>query len=193
MNEEIKSILTVQATKNDTFFSNLQAQLGAGLTIIGSILTEKLSNNSGNTEDELVQKLSDASLLFASVHHAVSVKRKWEVNPSINQDSRVAAQQSTIDGYLFGSGFMEKVNTCQAMKKASENIKNKPFKTTYSQSTPGTSRSHNLNFKRHVFNTKMKGEIRKKGQENSKDQKRRMPEKNHSRYHQRQSRTPYYK
>lgn len=77
MNEEIKSILTVQATKNDTFFSNLQAQLGAGLTIIGSILTEKLSASpTENIENEFVQKLSDASLLFASVHHAVSVKKK---------------------------------------------------------------------------------------------------------------------
>lgn len=189
MNEEIKNILPVQSTKNDTFFTNLQAQLAGGLTIIGSILTEKLASTPENIEDGLVQKLSDAALLFASVHHAVSVKRKWEVNPSLNQDSRAAAQRSTIDEYLFGSGFMEKVTSGQTMKKASENIRNKPLSGQYRQPTPTTSVTHNLNSRRHVFNTKMKGEKRKRDQWDSRTQRKRLPEKHNYRYQQRQSKT----
>ncbi|XP_023311126.1 uncharacterized protein LOC111691886 [Anoplophora glabripennis] len=156
MNEEIKSILPAQIGKNDKFLASLQDQLGAGMSAIGYIMELKL--NSGNNDliltDELLQNLRDATQLFSSVHHAISMKRKFEVNPFITEESKSAALQSPIDDYLFGSEFLNKVKTYQTMKKASDEIK----KTTKKKYTPkpGTSRGQNLNFKRAHYRTRMK-------------------------------------
>ncbi|KAJ8912310.1 hypothetical protein NQ315_005914 [Exocentrus adspersus] len=116
MNEEVRSIITNQIAKNDTFFSSLQDQLGAGLSVLGSILTQHLNSNGGIDSTEIIQKLSDAAQLFLS-----------EVIPLINEEGRLAAQHASIDEYLFGSGFLQKVTSTKTVKKASNTLKN-PFK-----------------------------------------------------------------
>ncbi|KAJ8952442.1 hypothetical protein NQ314_007553, partial [Rhamnusium bicolor] len=102
-------------------YSNLQDQL---LAVIESIITQELNNSDENTKNEIIPKLSDAAQLsFSSVYHALSVKRKWEVNPLINEDSRLAAQQTSIGEYLFGSEFLEKVNSSKSVKKSGDILK----------------------------------------------------------------------
>ncbi|KAJ8943987.1 hypothetical protein NQ314_009570 [Rhamnusium bicolor] len=189
MNEELRSILTTQVAKADKFFCNLQDQLGAGLAVIGYMITQKL-NSGENTKNEIITKLSDAVQLFLSVHHALSVKRKWEVNPLINEDSRLAVQQTSIGEYLFGSEFLEKVNSSKLVKKAGDILK-KTFKKGYNLN-PGTSSTQNLNFKHSSYKTRMK-EWKKSGQEGIRTQKRRSTEKSNSRHDQRRSGIRYYK
>ncbi|KAJ8949104.1 hypothetical protein NQ317_004198 [Molorchus minor] len=120
MNDEVKSILSSQVNKNDYFLSSLQNQLGAGLTAIARILDEKLRDPEATVvlADDLLLSLADAAQLFASVHQALSLKRRFEVSHLLNEDCRAATAQSPIDSLLFGSAFTEKLKSHQDMKKA---------------------------------------------------------------------------
>nr|CAH7763290.1 unnamed protein product [Callosobruchus chinensis] len=78
LNEEIRSLLPAYALKNDRLLSGLQEQLGAGMAILGSILSQKLGTPDRELilENDAVEKLAEAGQLFANVHQAVSSKRK---------------------------------------------------------------------------------------------------------------------
>nr|CAH7741812.1 unnamed protein product [Callosobruchus chinensis] len=79
LNEEIRSLLPAYALKNDRLLSGLQEQLGAGMAILGSILSQKLGTPDRELilENDAVEKLAEAGQLFANVHQAVSSKRKF--------------------------------------------------------------------------------------------------------------------
>nr|CAH7752491.1 unnamed protein product [Callosobruchus chinensis] len=74
-------LLPAYALKNDRLLSGLQEQLGAGMAILGSILSQKLGTPDRELilENDAVEKLAKAGQLFANVHQAVSSKRKFEI------------------------------------------------------------------------------------------------------------------
>nr|CAH7741813.1 unnamed protein product [Callosobruchus chinensis] len=111
LNEEIRSLLPAYALKNDRLLSGLQEQLGAGMAILGSILSQKLGTPDRELilENDAVEKLAEAGQLFANVHQAVSSKRKFEINLFLDIDCRSADVKACLDDYLFGSDFFTKV------------------------------------------------------------------------------------
>lgn len=161
LNEEVKTILTTQIQKNDNFLCNLQEQLGAGITAIGQLLNLKLvdPNTPVTLDDQKLQKLADAAQLIASTHHALSLKRKFEIQPFLNDESRGAAQQSPIDNFLFGSEFLEKLKSCQNVRKAAEDIKKprRTFPPAADRAGPSGSSQQHLNSKRPPFKKRWKG------------------------------------
>ncbi|KAJ8913152.1 hypothetical protein NQ315_006070 [Exocentrus adspersus] len=132
----------------------VQEQIGASLTAIGQILNLKIvePNAEITLDNEKLQKLADAANLFVSTHHAISVRRKFEIQPFINEDSKTAAQASKIDELLFEKGFMEKLQSYKTVRKAANEIK-KLIKVTRVSSTPGPSNQQPqyLNYKRLQF------------------------------------------
>ncbi|VEN34149.1 unnamed protein product [Callosobruchus maculatus] len=156
LNDEIRCLLPTHALKNDHFLSGLQEQLGAGMAILGSILSQKLNTPESELilTNEAVEKLAEAGQLFASVHQAVSSKRKFEINPFLDTDCRSAAVKACIDDYLFGSDFLTKVKTNREMKKAADEIK-KPERSTFTSSA-GPSGTQSLNSRRPFHRFKIK-------------------------------------
>nr|CAI5836273.1 unnamed protein product [Callosobruchus analis] len=132
LNEEIRSLLPTYALKNDHFLPGLQEQLGAGMAILGSILSQKLGSPESELilADEAVEELAEADQLFANVHQAVSSKRIFEINPFLDTDCRSAAVKASVDDYLFGSDFLGKVKANREMKKAADEIK-KPDRSIF--------------------------------------------------------------
>nr|CAI5837709.1 unnamed protein product [Callosobruchus analis] len=138
LNEEIRSLLPTYALKDDHFLSGLQEQLGAGMAILGSILSQKLGSPESELilADEAVEKLAEAGQLFANVHQAVSSKRKFEINPFLNTDCRSAAVKASVDDYLFGSDFLTKVKANREMKKAADEIKKSLWSSVFKLQAP---------------------------------------------------------
>ncbi|KAJ8926599.1 hypothetical protein NQ314_021025 [Rhamnusium bicolor] len=65
----------------------------------------------------------------------------------------MGAQQTSIGEYLFGSEFLEKMNSSKSVKKAGD-ILNKTFKGY--NLNPGTSGTQNLNLKRPSYKARLK-------------------------------------
>ncbi|KAJ8965540.1 hypothetical protein NQ314_004040 [Rhamnusium bicolor] len=125
------------------------------------------------------------------VHHALSVKRKWEVNPLINEDSRLAAQQTSIGEYVFGLEFLEKVNSSKSVKKSQVISLRRLLKKGSIQILERWAHRF-LTTSAPPYKTRRK-EWKKGGQEESRTQKRRSAEKSNPRQYQSRSGTRYYK
>nr|CAI5845165.1 unnamed protein product [Callosobruchus analis] len=155
LNEEVRSVIATQTQKNDRYMLHLQEQMGASLSAIGSILNLKLldPNVPLTLDDTKLQILAEAAQLLANSFHAVSVKRRFDIQPFLSQESRDASYKCPIDEFLFGSGFLEQLKACQNVRKVAEEIK-KP-KPSFSQ--PSTSLGpRDLNSKRPFYKTKKK-------------------------------------
>ncbi|KAJ8911216.1 hypothetical protein NQ315_014928, partial [Exocentrus adspersus] len=126
LNEEIQSFLPLYALKNEHYLCGLQEQLGAGLAILGSILSIKLEepNKDPVLTNDNVEKLVEAGKLLTNIHQGLSLKRKFEINPHLNPDCRSAAIKTSLDDFLFGSEFLTKVKAKKEIKKAVSEIKN---------------------------------------------------------------------
>lgn len=155
MNEEIRTVLSTQIQKNDRFFFNLQEQIGAGLTAIGQILNLKITEPTSDIilDEEKLQTLADAAQLIANTHNAISLKRKFEVHPFLNEESKKASHQSSIDEFLFGSNFLEKLKSCQTIQKAASEIKRQKKNAI---PVPGPSGSQHLNSTRPQYKKRLK-------------------------------------
>nr|CAH7735780.1 unnamed protein product [Callosobruchus chinensis] len=153
---EIRSLLPAYALKNDRLLSGLQEQLGAGMAILGSILSQKLGTPDRELilENDAVEKLAEAGQLFANVHQAVSSKRKFEINLFLDIDCRSADVKACLDDYLFGSDFFTKVKANREMKKAADEIR-RPVRSMFTSSA-GPSGTQSLNAKRPFHRFKKK-------------------------------------
>nr|CAH7743647.1 unnamed protein product [Callosobruchus chinensis] len=162
LNEEIRSLLPAHALKNDRLLSGLQEQLGAGMAILGSILSQKLGTPDRELilENDAVEKLAEAGQLFANVHQAVSSKRKFEINLFLDIDCRSADVKACLDDYLFGSDFFTKVKANREMKKAADEIR-RPVRSMFTSSA-GPSGTQSLNAKRPFHRFKKKEDQRVK-------------------------------
>nr|CAI5843425.1 unnamed protein product [Callosobruchus analis] len=140
LNEEVRSVIATQTQKNYRYMLHLQEQMGASLSAIGSILNLKLldPNVPLTLDDTKLQILAEAAQLLANSFHAVSVKRRFDIQPFLSQESRDASYKCPIDEFLFGSGFLEQLKACQNVRKVAEEIK-KP-KPSFSQ--PSTPSAH---------------------------------------------------
>nr|CAI5858970.1 unnamed protein product [Callosobruchus analis] len=122
LNEEVKSILTTQTQKNYRYMLHLEEQTGASLSAIGSILNLKLldPNVSLTLDEAKLQTLAKAAHLLANCFHAILVKRKFDIQPFLNQESRDASYKCPMDECLFGSGLLEQLKACQNVQKVAE-------------------------------------------------------------------------
>nr|CAI5862522.1 unnamed protein product [Callosobruchus analis] len=155
LNEEVRSVIATQTQKNDRYMLHLQEQMGASLSAIGSILNLKLldPNVPLTLDDTKLQILAEAAQLLANSFHAVSVKRRFDIQPFLSQESRDASYKCPIDEFLFGSGFLEQLKACQNVRKVAEEIK----KPEPSFSRPSTSLGpRDLNSNRPFYKTKKK-------------------------------------
>ncbi|XP_050311937.1 uncharacterized protein LOC126747396 [Anthonomus grandis grandis] len=161
LNEELKPILSSQTLKNDNFLSGIQSQVGIGLSILGTVISKKIEKPDQECATNMIEQLIEVGQLFANVHHAMSLKRRFEINPFINEEGRLAARQMAIDEYLFGKEYISKVKSCQEMKKAGKDLS---ISKKVDLSRPGTSKasSTNLNYQRTYPKTKMREERRGK-------------------------------
>lgn len=181
INEEVKSILPSQAIKNDHFLSTIQGQLGSSLSILGSVLSKKLTEPDKDLtlSNDIVETLVDAGQLLTNIHHAISLKRKFEINPFLNEDSRLAANKNPTDEFLFGKDFLSKFKSCQDVKKAGEEIKKNTKKTIFQAAGP-SGLSRNLNYQHPASTTRMK---EKRRVLKEKDRRiRTKPQRNKARY-----------
>nr|CAI5835846.1 unnamed protein product [Callosobruchus analis] len=108
LNEEVRSIIATQTQKNDRYMIHLQEQMGASVSAIGSILNLKLLDP------------QQAAQLLASSFHAFSVKRRFDIQPFLSQESRDASYKCPPTFDIIGpTGFKFQVPFYKTKKKRS--------------------------------------------------------------------------
>ncbi|XP_050299086.1 uncharacterized protein LOC126737982 [Anthonomus grandis grandis] len=157
INDEIKSLLPTKNIKNDQFLVNIQGQIGASLAALGSILSEKLKdpNKELIISNENLEKIVDACQLMANTHYTLTLKRKFEISPHLNEEGRRAASENKSDEFLFGKDFLIKVRSSKEVKKAAEELFNQK-KVNPVVAGPSGINNNRLNYQRQYSRGKTK-------------------------------------
>lgn len=100
---------------------------------------------------------------MSNVHHAISLKRKYEVNPVPSEDCRKASNKTQITEYLFGTDFLSQIKSHPELKKVGADLK----KSTKREDTSAAGPSRYLNvqrpFKKQRFPHFKNRQIQKRG------------------------------
>lgn len=122
LNPEIKTALSALAIKKDHYQYLAQNQLGAGINAIGAALTEVLKAERSTElvvdSTKFIERLADAGRILADLHHDMSKTRKSFIVPGLNPIIKLIADESSIDGLLFGKKFSENLKAAKVMEKA---------------------------------------------------------------------------
>ncbi|XP_029043900.1 uncharacterized protein LOC114876523 [Osmia bicornis bicornis] len=149
LNPEIKTALSALAGKKDHYQYLAQNQLGAGINAIGAALTEVLkaekSIELAVDSTKFIERLADAGRILADLHHDMSKTRKSFIVPGLNPIVKQIADESPIDGLLFGEKFSENLKGAKVMEKASKDVI-KQGGSCYRKSIGTTSRDENRRF-----------------------------------------------
>ncbi|VEN52393.1 unnamed protein product [Callosobruchus maculatus] len=100
INADVQPCLIKLVLEHNRFISALQQQLGDGLS-----------------------SLAEACQLFASVHHGLSVHRRFKIIPDLNPECKKEADTLKIYEFLFNTKFAEAMRNEHAIKKASVDFK----------------------------------------------------------------------
>nr|XP_034194204.1 uncharacterized protein LOC117610677 [Osmia lignaria] len=149
LNPEIKTALSALAGKKDHYQYLAQNQLGAGINAIGAALTEVLkaekSIELAVDSTKFIERLADAGRILADLHHDMSKTRKSFIVPGLNPIVKQIADESPIDGLLFGEKFSENLKAAKVMEKASKDVI-KQGGSGYRKSIGITSRDENRRY-----------------------------------------------
>ncbi|XP_050296319.1 uncharacterized protein LOC126736134 [Anthonomus grandis grandis] len=113
--------------------SEVQNQLGKGISVLGKALTTLLNDSEHdlkNLKKDLFKDLCDAGKIFTNLFHRISTSRKNGILPLLNDSIKDAADKSNPTEFLFGNDLTEKVKTIKNLESICKDLKN-PASTTY--------------------------------------------------------------
>lgn len=113
INENIRAILNESDIKRDGFMSNIQAEIGLGLSALGTSINILIQDNN----EKLTQNLADAGKCFSHAHYLLSQHRRHEILPKLNTNIQRMAKTSSSDRWLFGNDFTDIVKNQESLRK----------------------------------------------------------------------------
>ncbi|XP_050316398.1 uncharacterized protein LOC126750729 [Anthonomus grandis grandis] len=160
-NDEIQPCLPDGVLKHDKFVTALQLQLAHGLSAIATIINKNLPVAEQANDTKV---LGEACQIFANVHNALSIHRKYKILPHLHPDCAKVAKNIKMDNNLFGKDFHEVFKNDQALKKSSAVLKKRA--STAMTATAGTSGlqqkyRQSLNYQRPQYKGKFKEGVRR--------------------------------
>lgn len=124
--ELIAALAKRQSTiKRDEYQTKSQAQVAASLNAFASGVSDLLSQQDLLDDSRLkasLTKLADGIQLLADHHYRLSLSRQAFIKPCLSFVGKTAADSSTVDNWLFGSGFAEDFKSAQACEKAARDL-----------------------------------------------------------------------
>ncbi|XP_050300533.1 uncharacterized protein LOC126739055 [Anthonomus grandis grandis] len=144
INPEIKSCVTSAILRQDMFLSKLQSQLAAAISALAvplNITYEKLKKSeTPSSSHEELEKLGDPMKLVADAFHSLSKHRRYLMVPCLDDAVKDVLETCSIDSFLFGQNFTEKLKCSSEAKKLGASIKKKPKIIRTGTTVPTSSR-----------------------------------------------------
>lgn len=100
----------------------LQDQIG-GFYALGDVLSVALDDSVQLDRMNIVEKLSDAGRHLADLHHAKSETRRWLLSTNLNQKYKDAVNEGSMDGWLFGGGLSDRLQSAKSLEKSTVELK----------------------------------------------------------------------
>nr|CAH7766093.1 unnamed protein product [Callosobruchus chinensis] len=122
LNNVVNQAISEPVTRRDERLASLQRQLGASLSAIGSLISDMLNVGEGSNEEH-IDKLSDAGRLIADLHHVESTSRKELVSLSLNKDWKEVLGSSPTDQWLFGLDLGKRLKLTKSLQELAKQLK----------------------------------------------------------------------
>ncbi|VEN36276.1 unnamed protein product [Callosobruchus maculatus] len=123
LNCEVQAMLSPVELKKDSFLHDLQGNLGKGIGILGTIITDMMAKKSKDETPPHLTKLVEAGQLLCSVHYEVSRHRRLNSNRHFNSKIQKIASSQKIDTLLFGEDFGENSKMVKALENTIKDIR----------------------------------------------------------------------
>nr|XP_023013141.1 uncharacterized protein LOC111503146 [Leptinotarsa decemlineata] len=135
VNPELSQILSSTLKKKDVCYSDIQTQVGRGLTALGlglDVILRDKENIPKNTRDNLLEPLWDAGKLYTDLFSKITEVRRSLLLPVLNESVRDIAEKTSADQTVFGSDFGEKIKKAKLLEQSGkELLPQPPQKITY--------------------------------------------------------------
>ncbi|KAJ8964279.1 hypothetical protein NQ314_005013 [Rhamnusium bicolor] len=129
LNEVVAGASTQAVLRRDVRLSNLQNQLGAGMTAIGRAISAIIPNEEGGRL-LAIEALGDASRLLLDIFNQETKARQDLVAINLNKDIKDVFDKVHADEWLFGANLEEKLKASKDLARSSLDLKiNKPKNT----------------------------------------------------------------
>lgn len=122
LNEVVSSACIPSVIRRDIRLSNLQAQLGAGVSAIGTALNSIVINKEENRKIA-IEALGDAARLLLDLFYQETKARQKLITINLNKDSQQVFQKASADEWLFGTQLEEKLKTSRDLARSSLELK----------------------------------------------------------------------
>lgn len=128
INKELIAALTKRQSilKRDEYQTKSQAQVVASLNAFASGFSDLLRLHQDWLADDRLKssltKLAEGIQHLADHHYRLSLSRQAFIKPCLSFVGKTAADNSTVDNWLFGSGFAEDFKSAQACEKAAREL-----------------------------------------------------------------------
>ena len=109
INPEVKSAMRSTSVKKDSYQAIVKTQLSAGLSGVGTCLTNLLTEQDphfeANRKSRFLTLLSEAGKILSDLHHEISLTRRNFIVPGLNPVIKSIADGGVVDTLLFGTEF----------------------------------------------------------------------------------------
>ncbi|XP_077270242.1 uncharacterized protein LOC143901687 [Temnothorax americanus] len=122
LNAEIISAVQETAIKRDKRIVEKQERITAGLGALGKAISIALKIE-GAQRILLLEKLSDAGRLFASVHREESLARKSLILANLNTGLKDTLSNTSVDDWLFSGNLEGVIKSAKIIEEASKTLK----------------------------------------------------------------------
>lgn len=157
LNQELVHLLPETKIQIDAIKSRIQAEIGLGLSSLGSALNELLSKKRAE-DDPIIISLANSAKLLSNAHHLLSIHRRASARTHLNPAIQRICKNMKIDAYLFGEDFAGKCKASQDAQKASKDLAAKP-KPPAAIAGPSRLSRRSLNYRPQTIRTRLKSAV----------------------------------
>ncbi|XP_011691413.1 PREDICTED: uncharacterized protein LOC105452203 isoform X2 [Wasmannia auropunctata] len=132
LNPECRSALKSNSiVKRDDFNARDQDQVGFALCAFGEAISDFLSPDIQHLlapeARSAVAKVNDGALILADLFYRLSLSRRAQIKPALNQLAKNTADALPADVLLFGSSFGDEMKKATTMERSSKDIIRTPL------------------------------------------------------------------
>lgn len=124
LNPMVAQAINESVLKRDERLGDKQAQIGASLAAIGSVVSKLLEKQEGGEDNKaMIEPLSDAGRILSDLHHSESITRRDLVSLNLNKEWKDTLSQSMSDEWLFGGDLEERLKNAKNIQQSSNQLK----------------------------------------------------------------------
>ncbi|CAH1989600.1 unnamed protein product, partial [Acanthoscelides obtectus] len=128
INPEVRSCLSTNAVKEDTFLTKLQLQLASGISALAVGFDKQYEITKSNSTDETradLERCCAPLKIIADVFHAISLHHRYSILPFLDGNVRKFSDTCPIDEFLFGKTFPDQWKSASEAQRLGFSIKKK--------------------------------------------------------------------